>query len=84
MLHGLGLAGFNPYHCWMNEEKLTITAFARKYEVSKQYVYNILNELRVNGPKYIIKADVTVELVEEELSDNTCSRFLIIEQGNKT
>ena len=63
-------------------EKLKIAAFSRKYHVSEQYIYNILRDLRIKGPKYIKKANVTVELVEEKMSDKQVARFLIIHKGD--
>ena len=63
-------------------EKLKILTFCRKYGISAQYIYDILPDLRHIGPKYINKADVTVELVEEVMSDKQTTRFLIIHKGN--
>ena len=63
-------------------EKLKIKSFCKKYGVSTQYIYDIMPALRAQGPKYIQKADVTVELVEEPMSDKQFARFLIIHKGN--
>ena len=63
-------------------EKLKIKSFCKKYAVSSQYMYYILPALRAEGPKYIQKVDVTVELVEEVMTDKQTARFLIIHKGD--